>query len=293
MTDFFNKIKNSCLGQKCCFLCRPAGDDAEAAVMPVSRLMFGPFGIFADNLKNFLQLGAVFAFFLFVWMLLCGFSVACAVAEWKSSLLCAVNPDRSIYIYLPVKVFLATFFMAVWYRRVFQNGALSLKEVLLPHKRDFKFFVFVLVFMLLNAVPLLSFYLLASRVPNPDWRVEAAYFTVVAVGFLVPFVLMRFYALFAFAAGGEGWPPLPLLWRKTEGNMLKILLSLFMLFILLAMVMVNYAAAMTRLISAGEIIPILISEYVYGFVFLILAALAINHCAVQKELLFPEKTGEE
>ena len=62
MTDFFNKIKNSCLGQKCCFLCRPAGDDAEAAVMPVSRLMFGPFGIFADNLKIFCSLGRFLLF---------------------------------------------------------------------------------------------------------------------------------------------------------------------------------------------------------------------------------------
>ena len=44
MTDFFNKIKTAVWAEML-LLCRPAGDDAEAAVMPVSRLMFGPFGI--------------------------------------------------------------------------------------------------------------------------------------------------------------------------------------------------------------------------------------------------------
>ncbi len=290
MTDFLEtlklKFKNSCWGQ----LCQPADKKVEAVAMPVGRLMFGPFGIFADNLKNFLQLGVVFALLSYILMLLSGFSTVCATAAGKPSVFCAVNPDYSVYFYLPLKVFLAVFFSAVWYRRVFQDDTAPLKEALRPKVRDVKYFVFVIAFMLLNAVPLLSFYLLATRVPNPDWRVEAAYFTVVAVGFLVPFVLMRFYALFAFAAGGEDLPPLPLVWRKTEGNMLKILLSLFMLFILLAMVLVNYAAAMTRLISAGEVVPILVSEYVYSFIFLILAALAINHCAVQKELLFAKKT---
>lgn len=54
-------------------------------------------------------------------------------------------------------------------------------------------------FFLLNLAPVLSFYLLLIREPNPDAAIEVAYFACVSVGFLVPFAVMRFYSLFGLA----------------------------------------------------------------------------------------------
>ena len=297
MKDFFaiwiNKIKNSGLGQKWCLLCRPADKNAEAVPMPVGRLMFGPFGVFADHFGGFLRLGAIYALLMFFVTLCCGFSAVCMLEKSFSPLYCSGDKSFMLFVCLLLKIWLVSTFAVVWYRMAFLNRVPGWKEMLAADRAGLKTFVCLISFLLLNAVPLLSFYLLVIRIPNPDWRVETAYFTIVASGFLVPFILMRFYALPAFILSECSLPSLPLLWRKTEKNMLKILLSVFLLFLLLVMVLVNYAAAMTRLISAGEVIPILISEYIYSFIFLILAALAVNHSAVQKELLFAAETNEK
>ena len=267
--------------------------EAEAVSMPIGRLMFEPFGIFADKLKVFLRLGGIFALASLALALIFGLSAACSLEAGQQVLYCANTDSLVLYFYIPLKILLLAMFCVAWYQEVFAEQRISLRKLLCPKRQDFGFFGFLLAFLVLNAVPLLSFYLLIVRIPNPDWRVEAAYFTLVGIGFLVPFWLMRFYALAAFVLAQEPLCPFILLWQKTRGNMLKILLSVFLLFLLLTMILVNYGAGMARLIQSNELLPTFISEYIYSFVFLIVAALVINHCALQKELLFEKEPAND
>ena len=143
-------------------------------------------------------------------------------------------------VYLFVKIFLISAFLVRWYDGAFLNRDYSWKNVFLPTSRDFTTAALVCFYLLLNMAPLLSFYLLYVRVPNPDWVVEITYFAVVSIGFVVPFVLMRFYALLAvFLNGGPKVSP-AWLWARSKGNNLGIILSLFLIIIVMLFILVYF-----------------------------------------------------
>ena len=139
--------------------------------------------------------------------------------------------------------------------------------------------------------PLLSFYLLYVRVPNPDWVVEITYFAVVSIGFVVPFVLMRFYALLAvFLNGGPKVSP-AWLWARSKGNNLGIILSLFLIIIVMLFILVYFQHGIAGIEVEYANWSGTVIEYFYSLLLLMLISLVINNCHVQKEYLLGGKDG--
>ena len=269
----------------------PAEPEKGTIRFPWSRIVFGPYFIFMNHFREFFLTAAFYALLMSVIYIIGGQSMFCASGLFEQNLFCSNSVglyigSRLVVLFV-VAAFCVRYFQAVWLK---EN--VSWKFLLTPQKKDFVAFVAFIIFILLNAISGLSWYKLAVRVPNPDWRIELAYFAVVALGFLVPFVLLRFYSVFAQIFEGAKFASPWQLWRKTKGNMLRLVVSLtlwFFLFIFsLSAVSVNFNIAAQN----NSIYIIFIGEYVFNFVVLILMGFFVNFCGLQN-LFFTEGNANE
>jgi hypothetical protein len=136
---------------------------------------------------------------------------------------------------------------------------------------------------------MVSGWILYLRVPNPDWRVEILFFAVVSIGFIIPFILLRFYSLIPFVIYGRRLPPLKEVWYKTSGNMFTVLLSLFVIFILTVVFLGNLYSNFQKVAANSGLYINFSSEFIYSLLVLIILALVINNFCIQQRILFEEK----
>ena len=263
MKDFIAKLNQ--LKQKfsggcsCRSLCLNAAPAVAPVRIPVTQLIFRPFGIFADRFGLLLRLAALFALPITLLSVFMGFSYIC-FTDYRSAYFFCSDSQGWYLVYLFAKIFLISAFLVRFY-------------------------------LLLNMAPLLSFYLLYVRVPNPDWVVEITYFAVVSIGFVVPFMLMRFYALLAvFLSGGPKVSP-AWLWARSKGNNLGIILSLFLIIIVMLFILVYFQHGIAGIEVEYADWSGTVIEYFYSLILLMLISLVINNCHVQKEYLLGEKDG--
>lgn len=290
MKDFiakFTRLKQKFCADHCC-LCLNTASNVMPVRIPVTQLIFRPFGILADRFGLLLRLAALFALPMTLLAIFMGFSYVC-FTDYRNAYFFCSDSQGGYLVYLFAKIFLISTFFARWYDGAFLNRDYNWKNVFLPTARDFITAALICFYLLLNMAPLLSFYLLYIRVPNPDWVVEITYFAVVSVGFLVPFVLMRFYALLAvFLNGGQKVSP-AWLWARSKGNNLGIILSLFMIIIVILFVLVYFQHGIARIEPAYADWSGTAAEYFYNLLLLMLISLVINNCQVQKEYLLGGK----
>ena len=270
----------------------PSEPEEGTVRFPWSKIVFGPYFIFMNHFREFFFTAALYALLMTAIYLLGGQSMFCGSDLFGESLFCSNN----LYLYIGIRlvvllvvaVFCVRYFQAVWLK---EN--ISWKFLLMPQKKDLVSFVAFIIFILLNAISGLSWYLLAVRVPNPDWRIELTYFAVVASGFLVPFILLRFYSVFALVWNGEKISSLGQMWCKTRGNTLRLIMSLalwFFLFIFsLSAVSVNFNIA----VQNNSFYIVFVGEYVFNFVVLILMSFFINFCGLQKLFLTEGNANEK
>lgn len=269
----------------------PSEPEEGTVRFPWSRIVFGPYFIFMNHFREFFFAAAVYALLMSVVYILGGQSMFCASSSLEQNLFCS----NSIYLYvgsrlvvlLVVAAFCVRYFQAVWLK-----DNISWQLILKPQKKDFSSFIAFVIFILLNAISGLSWYKLAVRVPNPDWRIELAYFAVVALGFFVPFILLRFYSILALIWSGKKIPSLWRMWLKTRGNVLRLIFSLtlwFFLFIFsLSAVSVNFSIAAQN----NAFYIVFIGEYVFNFVVLILMSFFVNFCGLQNLFLTEGNVNE-
>lgn len=257
----------------------------EAVKFPVIGLVFGPYNLFIDNSRKFFAAGSIFALIMTVMFLLLGQNIMCPFANNSMPEICSNSP----VLYLIAR-FLGLYLTAVFIVRIYQycfaGAAFSWKWLLLPQATDLKMTAAVVVYICLNLLSMLSAYLLYVRVPNPDWRIELSYFAVVSLGFLVPFVLLRFYSLFGFVAENCKFPSLRRLWRETSGNGLRLLSSFALLFCVLVFSL-NSVVNNFRLVASENTFYIaFIAEYIFNLVVLLNVMFFANYCYLQKKFLF-------
>ncbi len=269
----------------------PSEPEEGTVRFPWNRIVFGPYFILMNHFREFFFTAALFALLMTVIYLVGGQSMFCGLGLFEQKLFCS----NSVFLYIGTRLvvlliaaaFCVRYFQAVWLKR-----SLSWKFLLNPQKKDFVSFMAFVTFILLNAISGLSWYLLAVRVPNPDWRIELTYFAVVALGFLVPFILLRFYSIFALIWSGEKIYSLGKMWIKTRGNALRLIFSTtlwFFLFVFsLSAVSVNFNVAAQN----NSIYIIFIGEYVFNFVVLILMSLFVNFCGLQNFFLTEGNVNE-
>lgn len=262
----------------------PSEPEEGTVRFPWSGIVFGPYFIFMSHFREFFFTAAFYALLMSVVYLLGGQSMFCASSSLEQNLFCS----NSIYLYVGIRLvvllvvaaFCVRYFQSVWLK---EN--ISWQFLLRPQKRDFSSFIAFVVFILLNAISGLSWYLLAVRVPNPDWRIELTYFAVVALGFLVPFILLRFYSIFALIWNGEKISSLKQMWLKTRGNALRLIISLTLWFFLFVFSLSAVSGHFGVAAQDNSFYIIFIGEYVFNFVVLILMSFFINFCGLQNLFL--------
>jgi len=166
-------------------------------------------------------------------------------------------------------------FAVKWYQTAFLGCTLGWKNIFPVCRRDFLSMGLLAGFFLLNLAPVLSFYLLLIREPNPDAAIEVAYFACVSVGFLVPFAVMRFYSLFGLAVEGCRLPSWSEVWQLSRGNTLRILIALFFIFFLTLFAFLNFYLLMRGYETQSTLWLGISSEFVYDLMLLMLLSLFI------------------
>ena len=267
---------------------RAAEDTAPAVKYPFFKIVLDPYILSLDNLKKLSVIAGFYALLLTALYCVGAQSVFCLFSDYRQEGGYCTNswlPFLSVHF---LAFALMAMFSSRWYNACFNHTPAEWKWLLCPTFHDLKVFGFFLLFICLNALAFVSYFLLAVREPNPDWRIELVYFGIVSLGFLVPFVLMRFYAVIAVVLSGEKMPSPGLVWKKRGGNGLRTVLSLFIFFMLCVFSLSAYVQIL-RSPSVGYVFYILfIGEYLFNFICLLLVSVFINLCYLQKEFLFGE-----
>lgn len=293
MSNIFSRLADrfrncSCLRGACCFVTE-GNPELSAVKMPWFRLIYLPFSLLFDDARQFFSIGGIYIFLLSILSWAMGYAYICSVPEHEN-FYCRSGDYFLLYSLLK---FAVIFLFAVkWYRLVLAECPYSLKSLFVPNADEAKGMGVLAIFLLLNLLPLVSLYLLVIREPNPDWVVELVYFGFVSIGFLVPFFALRCYSLFGFVVMGEKVPSLRDVWNRSAGNMLRLLTALFFIFILALFALINYRFSISGYQGSDMLYVGIVSEVVYNAVILILVALFINHCYVQKLFLFGEEKNE-
>lgn len=284
------KTENAKTVKNLCTFLSPVVSNEGAVRMPAIKLAYLPFGLLIDNFMLFIKLGALFALLISLVSWIFGFVYICSLSI-PVNFPCAGN-GNFLPVYIILKYFLLFLFAVKWYQLVLNKESLSWRNIFSLSRSGLAAMGVLALFFVLNLTPMLSFYLLWIRVPNPDAVVEVAYFGLVSIGFLVPFVLLRFYSLFGLVVDGCQLPSWREIWRRSRGNTLKILLALFLIFLLALFVFFNFYLNMRGYDYTHAYWTGVSSEYVYDLLLLLLLSLFINHCYIQKLFLFGEPSNE-
>lgn len=254
----------------------------------VWKSIFIPLWGISDNIEKFLLSGCFFAAILTLLSFV-----------FDQTYLCMFNPEMAKhlpctdqgYLYVPyliLKLAVLAVFITIWFDWTYGKKVIDEKYIIYAGKTFLRNFVLLLSFIVLNLIPVVSGFLLLFRVPNPVWQIELLYFTFVGIGFVVPFILMRFYALYAVLLNGEGWKNFGLIWHNTSGNGFKIIFSSALLFVLILVLLLSVNATFQKSSAFPPQLYNFFAEFVFNFVTLLMVALVINFMQVQKDQILQE-----
>lgn len=259
--------------------------EGEPRKFPAIGLVFGPYNLFIDNSRRFFTVGGIYALIMTAVFTLLGQNLMCTFENNSLSELCS----RDLTFYILSRLFglwLISAFCVRIYGLCFKSIAFSWRYILRPCWTDAKVLLALIIFLMLNMLSLVSAWLLYIRIPNPDWRIELGYFTIVSVGFLIPLLLLRFYSLMAFIFTGSKLPSLLGIWKNSAGNGLRLLSSFMLLFCVLIFSL-NSVVNNFRLVASENTIYItFVAEYIFNLVVLLNIMFFVNFCRLQKEFLF-------
>ena len=250
---------------------------------PFIKALTNPFSAIADRMRLFLILSLLAATLLTLNAYIFSQTFVCGISSLYASAHC--NSSLAFYgVYLLVKFLILSAFLRIWYDTAFLAQKIDrtyLKKIPL---RAFKFFLGLLLFLVLNTIPALSLYLLIIRKPNPIFQIELAYFTFVSIGFLVPFVMLRFYSTLAEITEGKHITDMKEILQKTRYKMSKIILSFCLL---LLVIFVIFLSTMTflRLHMGGNLMLYnFFAEISFEWVGVLITTLLLNFIRTQKEI---------
>lgn len=254
--------------------------------LPVFAMLFGPYGLMLDKIKQFIINGTAFAVVLMVLYIASGQDALCINSAYRQQHFCTNNVANFAIIHF-ISFFILCVFMRSWYQTAFMPEGIKSYKIFIPQLADLKILGLFAAFFLTLAIAGFSGYLLYVRVPNPDWKIELGYFTLVSFGFFVPLLALRFVSYVAFAAAGEPLPAPIVVWKKTAGNTFLILSSI----IILMMIGLFISQALLRSFmiggtNIGQWYVMLGSEYLSDIAVIFIAACFMNYCYLQKGFLF-------
>ena len=250
---------------------------AETNYMMLKGVM-NPLWVISDKLVEFIKMVGVFAVVLTLLSYVFGQTYICVFgASSKESLYCMEN-SLLYFPYLVLKLLIINIFILYWLKKILLNQSVNKTTAA---KGAGIFFLFIIT----NLLPLVSAFLLLVRQPNPVWQIELIYFTVVSLGFLAPFVLMRFYAVLAGALSDNIPNMLKTVWQNTGGYTAKIVISAIIVYLIGILTVISVNSVIMRL---GNILPMHIynftAEYLFNFMILFVVTLIVNFINYQKQV---------
>ena len=269
----------------------------DRSVNPVSipfwELSFLPVGILLYRFRRFLFLSFAYGLLITVLAFATQLSYVCGLSEWNENPYFGCTSSPAVYVtFFLLRLLIVAVFLKTWYKTAVCGEALNVREMFIISARDWKLFSGILIIVGCFCLPLVSTYILAVRVPNPDWRIESLFFAVASSGFWLPFLALRFLSVFAFALGGQKRPPLKLFWQRTTGNTLKIIMALTLIIVLNTIIFLNYNLLAAFVIGRVFTVGAVVCDLVYNMLFLLMSASFASMAVVQREALFSWYAGE-
>ena len=253
----------------------------KAISRPISDVM--------DYFMDLIKTGLPFALVLLLLSMTFGRMFLCAVPSVAEKISCGQSALGYAF-YMLCKLIVLSVFIKTWYDLIYMKKAVSMRYFKENIKGFAKSFLLLVFFIGINMLPAVSAIMLIARVPNPDAKIELLYFTGVSIGFVLPFVLIFFYANLAEFLEGAPWKNFSKVWQNTATFGVKIIFSVAVLFLISMFVF----TAVSRYLRLGVLentgLYNLFSEFVFDFVTLMIMALFTGYLRVQKEIVL--KTEE-
>lgn len=249
-------------------------------------LISKPLSLIFSNWQNLFILGVPAALLLTISSYLAKHSIICGL-ETDFSLSSAFCSDSIILYYtdMLIRLMIIFFFSIKWYHFSLQKEPLKLKELIHFGKSEAKTFGIMFFFIIINISPIIGLFMLMIRVPNPDWRIELAYFTSIAWVFLLPIISIRFYPIISFAIEGCKLPSIKQIWNQTAGNMLKFLLSISVFCFLTLLLFSKYYVFINNT-PITTFISALSADFEYNILIILFVVYFTNYCYIQRNLLY-------
>lgn len=268
-------------------------DGNELSVkIPYNKIIFSPWIQLYKHIKSFFYISFPFVFFVSIISSLLGMSYVCRYNNGFEIASTHCSTKLEIYIVNMIIYIIACGFFAQIWKNELEGKQFCWRKEKTQYKTVVKFVLLSLAFLLINMIPVISLFILYIRNPNPDWRIEIAFFAVVSLGFLTPFVCMRFYALFSYVFEKRTPPQLWMIWQRSKGNLIRIIISLFVIIIGMLFcfnsLYYNYAKLFEEM--KNNWFASMVAEFIYNFFCFGFFCVFFNLCQLQRQYFsFPKE----
>lgn len=254
----------------------------------ISQITITPIDVFAKHLKQFLTLGALFALIMSVLSFSTGNSAGCdfKLPDGVYPYRCVISEAAEHIMFLLLRLLVIVVFIKSWCRIAFTEDKKIRGEDFVISTRDWKLYITLILFLLINSLPVISLMILIQRVPNPDWRIESLYFAVVSCGFWLPILAIRWYSLPAFIIMGQKVPSFLTFFERTRGNTLKILVSLFFIILCFSVITLLCTGGLKEILPYNYLLMGIVCDYLYNIMILIVAALLSCYIICMQQEVF-------
>lgn len=250
---------------------------------PILKAFSKPFWDVTDNLKIF----GVYSFITALMMVVLAFifhqTFLCSFLSDNSKITCSGNVVLYM-VYVCLKILLLSVYLRIWYDKIYLQKNIDIKYIKQNFIRFLTFWCGIVIFLGANMLPIMSFYLLAKRVPNPVWQAELGYFTVVSIGFIIPFIMLRFYTNLAELIEAERFNNFKSVAQKTAYQFSKILFSFALLMMTAMSLFLVVTGNLRAHIGTNIYVYNLFAEFAFEWSFILIATLFINFIRTQKEI---------
>lgn len=293
LTKLQEKYKNSSLFQEGGFLAPDTQEEVKKIKLPIIKLMCTPFNQILDHAKVFFILTIPAAAIISLFSDIIGFNYLCIYPQIDKTLINCSNSVWGYMLYCLIKIFVIGYVGLKWSEIIYGESSLSRETLKKFDKKYINFCLFILGFYMLNMTPFLSAWLLYMRTPNPNWQIELIFFSFASLGFILPFLLLRIYAILGFVLRGQKIPSLKNVWQKTSGNMVPILFSVMIIFIMSLFIFGNLYSNFKPLISDIRFYTKFISEFIYTIFVQFIFLVFLNNINLQYQIFYESSTEDK
>ena len=139
-----------------------------------------------------------------------------------------------ISVYIILCIFITLFFMYDFYKSAFKNTVFKVRDIYIIGKEKIKSAGFILLTVLICAIPLRIALIILFKPADPNWQVEFIYFIIAFICIMVPIMAIRLFCFVSAYYEKNTIPSLLPIFQKTIG---KSYVGIF-LFLLLAWIII-------------------------------------------------------